>query len=333
MNILAIETSCDETSAAVMDDKLHVLAGVVSSQVALHARFGGVVPEIASRKHVELLNPVIIETLDRAGIALSDVNAVAVTNRPGLVGALLVGVSAAKALSAALSVPLIGVHHIEGHIYANFLVNPELEFPFICLVVSGGHSDLVLVRDHGDYELLGRTRDDAAGEAFDKTARVLGLGYPGGPIIDDLAREGNPEAVRFPRAKLGDSLDFSFSGLKTAVIRFFRQHGSEYRVEDIAASFQAAVVDMLVDTTMAALERTGIRRVALAGGVAANSGLKARMTEAAAARDIELSYPPPNLCTDNAEMIACAGYFHLLRGEIDTLALDTLASTPLAPTA
>ena len=333
MNILAIETSCDETSAAVMDDKLHVLAGVVSSQVALHARFGGVVPEIASRKHVELLNPVIIETLDRAGIALSDVNAVAVTNRPGLVGALLVGVSAAKALSAALSVPLIGVHHIEGHIYANFLVNPELEFPFICLVVSGGHSDLVLVRDHGDYELLGRTRDDAAGEAFDKTARVLGLGYPGGPIIDDLAREGNPEAVRFPRAKLGDSLDFSFSGLKTAVIRFFRQHGSEYRVEDIAASLQAAVVDMLVDTTMAALERTGIRRVALAGGVAANSGLKARMTEAAAARDIELSYPPPNLCTDNAAMIACAGYFHLLRGEIDSLALDTLASTPLAPTA
>jgi len=324
----------------------------VSSQVALHARFGGVVPEIASRKHVELLNPVIIETLDRAGIALSDVNAVAVTNRPGLVGALLVGVSAAKALSAALSIPLIGVHHIEGHIYANFLVNPELEFPFICLVVSGGHSDLVLVRDHGDYELLGRTRDDAAGEAFDKTARVLGLGYPGGPIIDDLAREGNPEAVRFPRAKLGDSLDFSFSGLKTAVIRYVQSaecgvrsaesgappstinhQPSTISLADIAASFQAAVVDMLVDTTMAALERTGIRRVALAGGVAANSGLKARMTEAAAARDIELSYPPPNLCTDNAEMIACAGYFHLLRGEIDTLALDTLASTPLAPTA
>ena len=350
MNILAIETSCDETSAAVMNDRLETLSSIVASQVDLHARFGGIVPEIASRKHVELVNPVILEALDSAGISLQDLNAVAVTNRPGLVGSLLVGVSAAKALSAALSIPLVGVHHLEGHIYANFLVNPALEFPFICLVVSGGHTDLVLVRGHGDYEILGRTRDDAAGEAFDKSARVLGLGYPGGPIIDQLAKEGNPEAVRFPRAKLGDTLDFSFSGLKTAVLRTVQGpwsmvHGptdtgttidrrplaiDHLSVSDLCASFQAAVIDMLVDTTMKALERTGIGRVALAGGVAANSGLKARMTEEAAARGLDLTYPPPALCTDNAAMIACAGYHHLIRGEADSLDLDTYASQPLA---
>lgn len=355
MNILAIETSCDETSAAVLNERLEILSSIVASQVDLHAKFGGVVPEIASRKHVELLNPVISEALGTAGIGFADVNAVAVTNRPGLVGALLVGVSAAKSLSAALSIPLIGVHHLEGHIYANFLVNPNLAFPFICLVVSGGHSDLVLVSGHGEYEILGRTRDDAAGEAFDKSARVLGLGYPGGPIIDDLAREGNPQAIKFPRSKLGDTLDFSFSGIKTAVVRYVQGSTSNVQrptpnaqpasgggpisrlssldsrlVPDICASFQAAVVDMLVDTTMEALERTGIRRVALAGGVAANSALKARMTDECAARDIELTYPPPDLCTDNAAMIACAGYFHLIRGEVDSLALDTIASQPLA---
>jgi len=329
MNILAIETSCDETAAAVVRDGREILSDIVASQVDLHARFGGIVPEIASRKHVELLNPVIREALDSAGIGFPDVNAVAVTNRPGLLGALLVGVSAAKSISAALEVPLVGVHHLEGHIYANFLVNPDLAFPFVCLIVSGGHSNLVLVGNHGDYEILGRTRDDAAGEAFDKSARVLGLGYPGGPIINELADKGNPEAIRFPRADLGDTLDFSFSGLKTALIRFFHKQGAEFSIQDIAASFQAAVVDMLVNTTMAAVERTGIRRVALAGGVAANTGLQGRMCEEAARRGIELSYPPPQLCTDNAAMIACAGYYHILRGDVDSLDLDTIASQPL----
>jgi len=330
MNILGIETSCDETSAAVLSDGRDILSNVIASQTDLHAKFGGIVPEIASRKHVEVLNAVIQEALDGAGVGFSDLNAVAVTNRPGLVGALLVGVSAAKAISAALSIPLIGVHHLEGHIYANFLANPEFGFPFVCLVVSGGHTDLIVVKGHGDYEILGRTRDDAAGEAFDKSARVLGLGYPGGPIIDQLAQKGNPTAVKFPRSKLDDTLDFSFSGIKTAVIRFFREKGSEFKIEDIAASFQAAVVDMLINTTLAAIERTGIRRLALAGGVAANSGLQTRMREVASERGLELSCPPPILCTDNAAMIACAGHYHLIRGQTDGLDLDTIASEPLA---
>jgi N6-L-threonylcarbamoyladenine synthase len=329
MNVLGIETSCDETSAAVVRDGREILSDVVASQVDLHAKFGGIVPEIASRKHVELINPVIREALDSAGTDFSDIEAVAVTNRPGLLGALLVGVSAAKSLSAALDIPLIGVHHLEGHIYANLLINPDFAFPFVCLVVSGGHTDLVLVKGHGDYEILGRTRDDAAGEAFDKTARVFGLGYPGGPIIDKLAVKGNPEAIHLPRAKLGGTLDFSFSGLKTAVIRFHRDRGKEFPVEDLAAGFQAAVVDMLVDTTMAAVERTGVCRIALAGGVAANSGLQKKMREAAAERGLGLSYPPPILCTDNAAMIACAGYYHLLKGAVDDLDLDTIASEPL----
>lgn len=330
MNILALETSCDDTSSAIINDRLEILSNVVSSQVDIHAKWGGIVPEIASRKHVELINPVIREALDTAGMDFPDVNAIAVTNRPGLVGALLVGVSAAKSLSAALDIPLIGVHHLEGHIYANFLVNPDFAFPFICLVVSGGHTDLILVKDHGVYEILGRTRDDAAGEAFDKTARVLGLGYPGGPVIDKLASQGNPNAIKFPRSRLNDTLDFSFSGLKTAVIRFFQEKSGEFPIEDICASFQAAVIDMLVDTTMAALKRTGINRVALAGGVAANSGLQKRMREEAASRSLDLSYPPMKLCTDNAAMIACAGYFHLKRGDISGLELDTIASQPIA---
>lgn len=330
MNILGIETSCDETSAAVLRDGKEILSSIVASQVDLHAKFGGIVPEIASRKHVELINPVIREALDTAKVDFTGIDTVAVTNRPGLVGALLVGVSAAKSISAALEVPLIGVHHLEGHIYANFLVNPDFQFPFICLVVSGGHTDLALVKSHGDYEILGRTRDDAAGEAFDKSARVMGLGYPGGPVIDELAQEGNPKAIHFPRARLDDTLDFSFSGIKTAVVRFFQKKTVEYSIEDIAASFQAAVVDMLVGATMSAVERTGIRRVALAGGVAANSGLQKRMKDASAERGLELSYPPPDLCTDNAAMIACAGYYHLIRGETDGLDLDTIASQPLA---
>ena len=380
MNILGIETSCDETSAAVLRDGRDILSNVVASQTDLHAKFGGIVPEIASRKHVEVVNAVIQEALDEAGVGFPDLEAVAVTNRPGLVGALLVGVSAAKSISAALGIPLIGVHHLEGHIYANFLtpfssvVAPPSsplppQFPFVCLVVSGGHTDLIVVRGHGDYEILGRTRDDAAGEAFDKSARVLGLGYPGGPIIDQLAQKGNPTAVKFPRSKLDDTLDFSFSGIKTAVIRYVQRSGfsvqgsssstinhqpstipgkpsaishqplvchslgeggSAISLADIAASFQAAVVDMLVNTTLAAVERTGINRVALAGGVAANSGLQKRMREVASDQGLELSYPPPVLCTDNAAMIACAGYYHLIRGETDGLDLDTIASEPLA---
>ena len=330
MKILGIETSCDETSSAVVQNGDHILSDIVSSQVDLHSRFGGIVPEIASRKHVELINFVIQEALEKAGISFQDIEAVAVTNRPGLLGALLVGVSAAKSIAAALDVPLVGVHHLEGHIYANLLINPDLAFPFICLVVSGGHTDLILVRDHGNYKILGRTRDDAAGEAFDKSARVLGLGYPGGPIIDRMAKQGDPEAIKFPRAKLGDTLDFSFSGLKTALIRFYRQEGSKYRIEDIAAAFQSAVVDMLVDTTLAAVEKTGVKRVALAGGVAANSALKARMEQEAAIRGFELSYPPPKLCTDNAAMIACAGYYHIMRGDVSPLDLDTIASEPIA---
>ena len=328
MIVLGIETSCDETSSAILRDGREILSDVIASQVDLHARFGGIVPEIASRKHVELVNVVIQEALDKAGLTLREIDAVAVTNRPGLPGALLVGVSAAKTIAAALDLPMVGVHHLEGHIYANFLANPDLAFPFLCLIVSGGHTDLVLVRDHADYEILGRTRDDAAGEAFDKSARAMGLGYPGGPVIDSLAKDGNPEAVRFPRSRL-EGLDFSFSGIKTAVVRHFQEHTNELPIEDLAASFQAAVVDMLVNTTMAAVERTGICRVALGGGVAANSGLKARMQDECDRRGIDLTYPPPRLCTDNAAMIACAGYYHILCGDTDGLDLDTIASQPL----
>ena len=329
MLILGIETSCDETSAAVVKDGRDILSNIVASQVDLHAKYGGVVPELASRKHVELVNPVIREALDTAKIDFQDINAVAVTNRPGLVGALLIGVSAAKAISSALQLPLLGIHHIEGHIYANLLKNPSLPFPFICLVVSGGHSDLLLIKDHGSYEMLARTRDDAAGEAFDKTARAIGLGYPGGPMIDKLAQKGNPEAIRFPRARLGNTLDFSFSGIKTAVARFYKENKENHKTEDIAASFQAAMIDMLANNTLAAAQRTGIKNIALAGGVAANSGLQERISREAEKHGLQFNYPPTQLCTDNAAMIACAGYYHLIRGETDTLDMDTRASEPL----
>lgn len=329
MIILGIETSCDDTSAAIVCDGHEILSNIVSSQIDLHEKFGGIVPEVASRKHVELINPVISEALSSAGIGFADLDGIAVTNRPGLLGALLIGVTAAKSLSSVLNIPLAGVHHLEGHISANFLVNPDFTFPFICLVVSGGHTDLIKVKSHGGYEILGRTRDDAAGEAFDKSARVLGLGYPGGPVIDKLAKEGNPQAIHFTRARIDNSLDFSFSGLKTAVIRFYKEHGDGYKVPDIAASFQEAVIDMLVTTTLQAVDQTGIGRIAIAGGVAANSGLQQRMRTEAELRGIEFSCPPPKLCTDNAAMIACAGYHMIHSGRVEIGELDTIASQPI----
>ena len=329
--VLGIETSCDETSAAVLNDRREILSSRISSQTDLHARFGGVVPEIAARRHVEAMNPMVQTALEEAGCTFGDLGLIAVTNRPGLIGALLVGVAAAKAYSLALGVPLVGVHHLEAHIYANFIGGQEPQFPVIALIVSGGHTDLVLMTGHGEYRVLGRTRDDAAGEAFDKSARAMGLGYPGGPLIDRLARGGDPTRFPFPRANLGDSLDFSFSGLKTALLLFLRRHGSQLEADiaDVAASFQEAVVDPLVSNTMLAAERTGVRRVLLAGGVAANSRLREKMAEEGRRRGVEVSWPPPALCTDNAAMIACAGAFrYAIHGE-DGLELETFASEPL----
>lgn len=331
MLVLGIETSCDETSAAVVEDGRRIVSQVIASQIDIHAATGGVVPEVASRHHVEQINAVIAKALGDAGIVFADIDAIAVANRPGLLGALLVGVSAAKALAYTLKVPLIGVHHIEAHIYANFLVDPDIRFPAVCLVASGGHSELFLVRGHGDYEVLGRTRDDAAGEAFDKSARLLGLPYPGGIAIDRLAKTGNPKAVPLPRAQLGrDSLDFSFSGLKTAVLNSITAHRDEHSIEDWAASIQNAVVGVLVDKTMLAARTNGAATVLAAGGVAANSGLQARLREACESAGLPVVIPPPVLCTDNAAMIACAGYYRLASGALDTLELDTIASERLA---
>ncbi|MBC7105484.1 MAG: tRNA (adenosine(37)-N6)-threonylcarbamoyltransferase complex transferase subunit TsaD, partial [Firmicutes bacterium] len=306
--VLAIETSCDETSAAVVVDGVQVRANLVASQVDLHRRYGGVVPEVASRRHLEALNPLLAETLARAGLSWRDLRAVAVTYGPGLAGSLLVGVMAAKALAFALDLPLVAVNHVEGHIYANFLAEPRLEFPVVCLVVSGGHTDLVLVEGHGTYRVLGRTRDDAAGEAFDKVARVLELDYPGGPHLERLARRGDPSRVPLPRPYLEEgSLDFSFSGLKTAVVYFLRrarERGLEVNRADVAAGFQEAVVDVLVEKTVLAARRHGVETVLLAGGVAANGRLRRRLQERAGGCRVVV--PPPALCTDNAAMIACA---------------------------
>lgn len=326
--ILAIETSCDETSAALVVDGVEVLSNIISSQVDVHRKFGGVVPEVASRKHLELINLVIKQALDEARMEFTDLNAVAVTYGPGLVGALLVGVAAAKAMAFALDIPLIAVNHMEGHIYANFLVRPDLPFPLICLVVSGGHTDLILLRHHGDYQLLGSTRDDAAGEAFDKVARVLELGYPGGSRIERLAQEGNEEAIDLPRAYLEEgSLDFSFSGLKSAVINHLhrcRQRGEEVNRADMAASFQKAVVDVLTDKTMEAARRYQCTNIILAGGVAANSRLRAALAGRAREEGKQVFYPPVVLCTDNAAMIGCAAYYKYLRGEMASLTLNAV---------
>ncbi len=328
MLILGIETSCDETSAAVVEDGVKALSNIVSSQIDLHGKYGGVVPEVASRKHVELILPTINEALEHANCDLGDLDAIAVINRPGLIGALIVGVAAAKAISLAQNKPLIGVHHLEAHMYANFIAFPDLQFPFVCLIVSGGHSDIVYAAGHGQYEILARTRDDAAGECFDKCARAMGLGYPGGPIIDRIAKEGNANSVAFPRASVGDSLDFSFSGLKTAVIRFAQKNES-FPISDLAAAFQEAVVDVLVDHTIQAARQKGVRKILMAGGVAANSRLRAVMVDRAKANGFEAAYPPMALCTDNAAMAAAAGYYRFITKGADNLLLDTYATEPL----
>ncbi len=316
--ILAIESSCDETAAAVVKNGRQVLSNVISSQIALHTLYGGVVPEIASRKHIEKINQVVEAALEEAHMALEEMTAVAVTYGPGLVGALLVGVAEAKAIAYGAGKPLVGVHHIEGHVSANFIEHPDLEPPFVCLIVSGGHTHLVVVKDYGEFEILGRTRDDAAGEAFDKGARAVGLGYPGGPKVDKTAREGNPEAIRFPRAKVeGAPYDFSFSGLKSAVLNYMnhaKMTGEEICVPDLAASFQAAVVDVLVSHTVDAAKKLGYRKVAMAGGVASNSALRAGMRRACKRAGIELYYPSPVLCTDNGAMIGAAGYYEYMKG-------------------
>jgi N6-L-threonylcarbamoyladenine synthase len=309
VRILGIETSCDETAAAVVDDGRFVVSSVVSSQVDLHARFGGVVPEIASRAHVELVGPVVADALGEAGVELSGVDAVAACHGPGLAGALLVGVSAAKALALVAGIPYVGVNHLEAHLYAAWLEEPDLSPPLAVLIVSGGHTLAVIVEDHGRYRVVGQTVDDAAGEAFDKVARFLGLGYPGGPAIDRLAREGAPDAIAFPRAMAGEA-DFSFSGLKTAVVQHVRRHPDD-ATADVAASFQAAVVDQLVDKLMAAADAADAPALVLGGGVAANSALRARVEEVAAATGRRAFLPPAALCTDNAAMIAATAWWRL----------------------
>lgn len=331
--ILGIESSCDETAAAVVKNGRGMLSNVINSQIDIHKKYGGVVPEIASRYHIGAINTVIDEALKDANVTLSDITAIAVTYGPGLVGALLVGVSTAKALAYAAKKPLVNVHHIKGHICANLIAHPELEPPFICLVASGGHSHIVYAKDYMDYEIMGMTRDDAAGEAFDKIARILGLGYPGGPKIDALAKEGDPRAVEFPRVKMaGDSLDFSFSGVKTAVINHvhnLEQKGGDYNRADIAASFQNAVTDALCEHTLEAARRKGSDKIVLAGGVASNSALRAKMTELAANEGKTVLYPPPVLCTDNAAMIAAAGYYEYISGTRADMRLNAEPSLPL----
>ena len=358
MIVLGIETSCDETSAAVVVDGRTLLSCVVASQMEEHAKYGGVIPELASRRHVEAIIPVFRQALAEANLGWQGIDAIAVTNRPGLLGALLVGTSAAKALAMALKIPVVGIHHIEAHLYANWIHtgSPKpgggggsvADFPAVALVVSGGHTDLFHLRGHGDYVLLGRTRDDAAGEAFDKCARLMGLGYPGGPAIQSAAEGGNPKAIPFPRAWLPGTHEFSFSGLKTSV-RYYLGSGdggvgsggsgtplatshlpTPPSLADIAASFQEAVVDVLVRKTLAAAKETGVERVLLAGGVAANARLRERFAEACGKAGLALFYPPAELCTDNAAMIACAGYWHLVNGHQDGLDFDTRPSEPLA---
>jgi len=327
---LAIESSCDETSVSVLKNGREVLSNIINSQIEQHKKFGGVVPEVASRKHIENINGVINEALEEAEVSFSDITHVGVTYGPGLVGALLVGLSAAKAIAFAREIPLNGVNHIEGHIYANFIEHKELKPPFICLIVSGGHTHLVYMKDYGEYEILGKTRDDAAGEAFDKVARALGLGYPGGPQIDKLAKEGNSHAIQFPKAYLEEgSYDFSFSGVKSSVLNYLnsqRMKGLEIPVVDVAASFQKSVVEILTEKAIKCALEKKVNRIVLAGGVAANSGLRSYLQSECEKNNIDLKYPSLTLCTDNAAMIGCVAYYDYVRGLRSGLDLNAIPS-------
>ncbi|GLC29307.1 tRNA (adenosine(37)-N6)-threonylcarbamoyltransferase complex transferase subunit TsaD [Clostridium omnivorum] len=333
VKILAIETSCDETAAAVVVNGREVLSNIISSQIDIHTKFGGVVPEVASRKHIEAISLVVQEALDKAGCTLEEIDAVGVTYGPGLVGALLVGMQYAKSLAYAIGKPLIGVNHIEGHISANFIEHKELEPPFVCLVVSGGHSFIVYMKDFGEFEIIGQTRDDAAGEAYDKVARAIGLGYPGGPKIDKLSKEGNANAIKFPRANFHDeSLDFSFSGLKSAVLNYLNKMemtGQEINRADVAASFQKALVDVLVDNAMKTCEMKKVDKIAIAGGVASNSTLRETMISEGNKKGIKVLFPSPILCTDNAAMIGSAAYFEYLKGRKADLSLNAIPNLKL----
>lgn len=331
--ILAIESSCDETAASVVKNGREVLSNIISSQIELHKLYGGVVPEIASRKHIEKINQVIEEALSEAKVTLDDIDAIGVTYGPGLVGALLVGVAEAKAISYARNIPLVGVHHIEGHISANYIENKDLEPPFACLVVSGGHTHLVVVEDYGKYKIIGKTRDDAAGEAFDKVARAIGLGYPGGPKIDRLSKEGNADAIHFPKAHVADApYDFSFSGLKSAVLNYLngcKMKGEAIIEADVAASFQKAVTDVLVDHAMMAVKEYGFDKLAIAGGVASNSTLREAMRRACEKEHVKFYHPSPILCTDNAAMIGAAAYYEFINGTRHGLDLNAVPNLKL----
>lgn len=331
--ILGIESSCDETAASVVKNGREILSNVISSQIKLHTLYGGVVPEIASRKHIEKINQVIKQALEEAGVTLDDLDAIGVTYGPGLVGALLVGVAEAKAIAYAKKIPLVGVHHIEGHVSANYIEHKELEPPFLCEIISGGHTHLVMVKDYGEFEILGRTRDDAAGEAFDKVARAIGLGYPGGPKIDKLSNEGNPEAIAFPRAHIESApYDFSFSGLKSAVLNYLnkcKMTGEAVCEADVAGSFQKAVVDVLVDNAMRAAKDYHIKKFAIAGGVASNQHLRSAMEEACEKNGITFYHPSPIFCTDNAAMIGVAAYYEYLKGTRSGLELNAVPNLKL----
>ena len=336
MLVLAIETSCDDTGAAVVLNGRKILSNVVSSQVSIHQKYGGVVPELASRRHIESIVPIVTEALEMGKVTLRDVDGISVTQGPGLVGSLLVGLSFAKSLSFVTGLPFIGVNHIEAHLSAIFLEEAHPKFPFVGLVVSGGHTSLFRVDGFGKYKRLGQTRDDAAGEAFDKVAKLLSLGYPGGPVIDELSKSSNPKAVRFPRPTLGkNSLDFSFSGLKTAVVNYVKSHPepaggySEELIRDIVSSFQEAVVDVLVKKTFQAAQHQGLRRIVLSGGVAANRRLRERIKEEASQQKVKVYIPSPSFCTDNAAMVGVVGYEYLKRGIRSPLSLNAFSNLPL----
>ena len=326
IKILAIESSCDETAAAVVKNGREVLSNVINSQIKIHEKYGGVVPEIASRNHIEAISRVAKKALKDANVTFEDIDAVTPTYGPGLVGALLVGLSYAKGLSYAINKPLVGVNHIQGHIAANYITHKELKPPFICMMMSGGNTQIVHVKDYGVYEVIGQTRDDAAGEAYDKVARALGLGYPGGPKIDKLAREGNPDSIAFPKANFHDkSLDFSFSGVKSAVLNYLnkaKMQNVEVNKADVAASFQKAVIEVLKDNVMETCKSRNVKKIAIAGGVASNSALRETIMNAASKKGIEVLFPAPVLCTDNAAMIGSAAYFNLVNGKISDLNLN-----------